>query len=305
MTGRAARIGIISADPGHPLLAATAGVLRGRGHRVFFLGPEDGTEAADRTGPDGGAGGPHAPLSRDAPGSPRPSGAPLADVYLLKARTPRALALAARLEAAGAPVVNPAAATARCQDRVAMAETARAAGLPFAATVRQAVLGEPWAPAPDTRFPFVLKSRHSRRGDLVARVDTPGRLAGLAAAHPGEPVIVQEFTANDGWDHKLWVVGGQLFAARRRSELSPGGRGPNLPLPAAGLPAGWAATALRTGAAFGLDVYGVDLLDAGDGTPLIVDVNAFPGIRGQAGAPEALAALALRRAAARPAPARP
>lgn len=49
---------------------------------------------------------------------------------------------------------------------------------------------------------------------------------------------------------------------------------------------------------FALDVYGVDLIDTGDGTPLIVDVNAFPGIRGQAGAPEALAALALHRAAA-------
>jgi ribosomal protein S6--L-glutamate ligase len=51
------------------------------------------------------------------------------------------------------------------------------------------------------------------------------------------------------------------------------------------------------GEVFGLDVYGVDLLDAGGGAPLIVDINAFPGIRGQAGAPEALAALALRTAA--------
>lgn len=50
---------------------------------------------------------------------------------------------------------------------------------------------------------------------------------------------------------------------------------------------------------FALDVYGVDVIDTGGGTPLIVDINAFPGIRGQAGAPEALAALALRRAAGR------
>lgn len=32
------------------------------------------------------------------------------------------------------------------------------------------------------------------------------------------------------------------------------------------------------------------------GTPLIVDINAFPGIRNQPGAPEALATLALRAA---------
>lgn len=48
---------------------------------------------------------------------------------------------------------------------------------------------------------------------------------------------------------------------------------------------------------FALDVYGVDIIDTGGGTPLIVDINAFPGVRGQAGAPEALAALALSRAA--------
>lgn len=47
---------------------------------------------------------------------------------------------------------------------------------------------------------------------------------------------------------------------------------------------------------FSLDVYGVDIIDSGHGAPLIVDINAFPGIRGQSGAPEALAALALSRA---------
>ncbi|MFD0527211.1 hypothetical protein ACFQ1I_08035 [Kitasatospora arboriphila] len=50
-------------------------------------------------------------------------------------------------------------------------------------------------------------------------------------------------------------------------------------------------------------MYGVDILDTPDG-PLIVDVNAFPGIRGQAGAPEALAALATAAAEGLPAGAR-
>ncbi|MYT31942.1 MULTISPECIES: hypothetical protein [unclassified Streptomyces] len=272
------KVGVISADSGHPLLSATAEVLRGGGHRVAFVGP-DGAPVPE----------PGHPGAEAAPG-------PLADVYLLKARTPDALALAARLEERGAPVVNSAAATARCQDRVTMAELARAAGLPFAETVRTATVGALAAAAPDLRFPLVLKSRHSRRGDLVARVDTAAELAELAAAWREEPVIVQEFTANSGWDLKLWFVGGQPFAARRRSELAPGGRGPNLPLPPAALPAAWIEGALHVGEVFGLEVYGVDVLDAGAGAPLIVDINAFPGIRGQVGAPEALAALALRRA---------
>ncbi|MFE1175860.1 RimK family alpha-L-glutamate ligase [Streptomyces sp. NPDC058773] len=274
------RIGLITADATHPVLAAASTLLTGAGHLVEILHPEGSADAA--------------------------VAGPPADVYLLKARTPGALTLAARLEEHGAPVVNSAAATARCQDRVAMAARASGAGLPFARTRAVATMAE-LAAAGEPAGPLVVKSRHSRRGDLVARADDGPRLRELAADWPTEPVVVQEFTANSGWDHKVWVVDGQLFAGLRRSELAPplvphqapapDGRGPALPLPAGELPESWRSVALRVGEVFGLTVYGVDLLDAGGGAPLIVDVNAFPGIRGQAGAPEALAELALRTAA--------
>ncbi|MFD0385226.1 RimK family alpha-L-glutamate ligase [Streptomyces stramineus] len=152
----------------------------------------------------------------------------------------------------------------------------------------------------------MVKSRHSRRHDLVARVEDPAGLRALAARWPDEPVVVQPFTPNDGWDRKVWVVGDEIFADLRRSELAAHdlprqGRGG---APAArGLPADWIETVRRVGEVFALDVYGVDLLDA-DGGPLIVDINAFPGIRGQEGAPEALAELALRTAAGRYRPGR-
>ncbi|WP_395296183.1 RimK family alpha-L-glutamate ligase [Kitasatospora hibisci] len=277
------RICLLTPDPGHPLLAATAALLAAD-HRVETLDPTTG----------------------DAPPAEVLGPGPLADVYLLKARTPRALALARYLEERGAPVVNSAAATAFCQDRTAMAELAHRAGLPFAATRTAATLAE----LPDPDGPIVVKSRHSRRHDLVARVDDAAALRALAAEWPDEPVITQPFLANSGWDQKLWIVDGQVFCARRRSELADpvetvdpagpsgasgptadGGRG----FGPADLPADRARLALRVGEVFALDVYGVDLLD-GPVEPVIVDVNAFPGIRGQAGAPEALAALALRTA---------
>lgn len=257
------RIGLITSAPGHPLLAAATALLT-PGHQVVHLDPET-TDAAT---------------------------APLADVHLLKARTPRALDLAAALERRGVPVVNSAAATALCQDRTVMADLALRAGLPFAATRTHATLAE-LAAGPPLTGPVVVKSRHSRRGDLVARADSDARLRELATALPREPVVVQEYAPNSGDDHKLWAVGERTFAALRRSELSPEGRGPARPLPEGGLPAGWAGLVRRVGEVFALDVYGVDVLDTGDGTPLIVDINAFPGIRGQSGAPEALAALAL------------
>ncbi|MFD8982032.1 RimK family alpha-L-glutamate ligase, partial [Streptomyces sp. NPDC059564] len=216
------------------------------------------------------------------------------DVHLLKARTPAALDLARELERRGAPVLNSAAATGACQDRTGMADVALSAGLPFASTrtfasaaLLETAAGLPW--------PMVVKSRASRKDDLVARVDDPARLRELARRWGGEPVVVQPFAPNSGWDHKLWVVGDRVFAGLRRSELAVGGKEPARTVDR--LPDGWAELALRVGAVFALDVYGVDVIDTGDGVPLIVDVNAFPGIRGQAGAPEALAALALRRAA--------
>ncbi|OAR21959.1 alpha-L-glutamate ligase [Streptomyces sp. ERV7] len=254
------RIGLITPEPGHPLLAAATALLA-REHLVEPVHPDS------------------APPDR------------VADVYLLKSRTPTALALARALEARGAAVLNSASATGLCQDRTAMAELADRAGLPFAATRTFAALG-PLPDQEDLTYPLVVKSRHSRRHDLVARADDSAGLRALAEGWAREPVVVQEFTANSGWDHKLWVIGGRVFAALRRSELAPGDRGPTRSLPLDALQPGWAALALRVGEVFALDVYGVDLIDVG-GSPLIVDVNAFPGIRGQLGAPEALAELAL------------
>ncbi|WP_043470058.1 RimK family alpha-L-glutamate ligase [Kitasatospora sp. MBT66] len=269
------RIGLITSAPDHPVLAATTALLTARGHHVEALDPT--------AGPDGQAG---------------PSDPP-ADVYLLKAHTPAALALARGLEERGVPVVNPVAATELCQDRLAMAELAGRAGLPFAPTRAAADPAELLAAveAGDLVLPLVVKSRHSRRHDLVARVDDTARLRALAEQWPDEPVVAQPYLPSTGWDQKLWVVAGQLFCTRRRSELA-GPEHTELPdgddgFGPAELSADRAAVALRAGEVFGLDVYGVDLLD-GPGEPVVVDVNAFPGIRGQAGAPEALAALALR-----------
>ncbi|MEW2547664.1 alpha-L-glutamate ligase [Streptomyces sp. NPDC047002] len=257
------RIGLITPRPGHPLLAGATALLAPR-HEVRWLDPG---RAAHDIGP-------------------------LADVYLLKARTPGAVALARKLEERGAPVLNTAAATGLCQDREAMAALAREFLLPFAPTRSAASLAAA-AAEPGLPYPLVVKSRRSRGGDLVALAATPSALRALLPRWRDEPVVVQPYTLGDGWDHKVWVIGGRLFTARRRSELA----NPHPAPPPGALPPGWDAVALRVGEVFALDVYGVDMIDAGGGAPLVVDVNAFPGARGRPGAPAALAALALRAAA--------
>lgn len=260
---RPLRVGIVTPDPGHPLLAAAAALLAGGGASVEVLDPA----------------------------APRPPGEP-ADVYLLKSRTPQALELARALEAEGARVINTAAATARCQDRTTMAADALRAGLPFAATRSYASPAE-LAAAEGGSGPVVVKSRHSRKADTVVRLEGPAAVRDFAATAPAEPYVVQDFVPNSGWDHKLYAIGPHVFTTRRRSELA-APTADTGPLPAA-LPPAWRDLVRRTGAAFGLDVYGVDVVATPAG-PVVVDVNAFPGLRGRPGAPEALAALVLRGA---------
>lgn len=268
MTTALPRVCFLTDKPDHALLAATAALLRERHHsHVEFTDP----------------------ASVAQPGETAETGTALADVYLLKSHTPRAIRLARALERRGARVINTAAATELCQDRVLMAETARAAGLPFPETRAVAPLSAIAAPPP-SGYPFIVKSRANRRGDVVARVDDAAGLRELARRRPDEPVVVQDFTPGDGWDHKLWVIAGQVFTGLRATPLgttdarqAPPGNQP--PPPAAH------DLALRAGRAFALDVYGVDVIRDRSGGPLIVDVNAFPGFGGDSGAPHALAAL--------------
>lgn len=250
------RIGLLTADPSHPLLAEAAALLTDRGHRIEQLSPDTAAPPADP-----------------------------ADIYLLKARTPAALRLARALEQQGVPVLNSAAATEFCQDRAFMADRAEQAGLPFARTT---VLDNPRR-LTAVEHPLVIKSRHSRRGDLVARVGTTAELHALIQRWPDEPIVVQDFTPGTGWDHKLWVVADRVFAALRQSEFAPE---PRLPDKHSSIPHPWADLALAVGEVFDLDVYGVDILEVA-GSPLIIDVNAFPGMRGTTGAPEALAELVV------------
>ncbi|WP_405718674.1 RimK family alpha-L-glutamate ligase [Streptomyces sp. NBC_00046] len=267
------RVCLLTDKPDHPLLAAVASALAEAEHRVTFLDPDTGAAS---------------PSQLVAPDD-------LADVYLLKAHTPRALALAHFLEALGARVVNSAAATELCQDRSRIAAVAEDAGLPMPRTRTLDALSEALhgADPAESGYPLMVKSRHSRRADLVARVDGPDGLRDLASKWSDEPVVLQEFVANSGWDHKLWVIAGEVFTGVRPA---PVGAPPDGARPAPlvrDLPPDWTRLALRTGDVFGLDVYGVDLLDR-EGAPVVVDINAFPGIRGPKGAPEALAALALK-----------
>ena len=218
---------------------------------------------------------------------------PLADLYLLKSHAPQALEIAHYLEQQGASVVNSWASSVACQDRVRMAQRMREADLPWPHSWSFATLSDLLTDAPllaTLPFPLIIKSYYSHRGDLVDKVHNLEQLQALAAQWSQEPIVLQEFVVGDGWDIKLWVIGEQIFAARRRTPLESNASKEDFPIPAQELPEEWARITLQIGRVFNLRLYGVDLLITERG-PIIVDVNSFPGFRGVPGADSALAAL--------------
>ena len=212
----------------------------------------------------------------------RPGARDHADMYLLKSRSPEAQTLARRAERAGAVVVNGPAATAAALDRWAMSTLLDLAGVPAPRTwsfptlrlmARDALTSE-WLP-----WPLVVKSRRSGRGDLVRLVRSQAELRELLPVWGDEPVVAQQYIENDGFDIKVWVIGGDLSAARRPGALDVCDKTADVALDPADMPPRWCATARRAGAALGLSLFGVDLLIR-DGRPMVIDVNAFPGFQG-------------------------
>lgn len=251
-----ARISIVTEQADHATMLAYAAAMRARGHEVATLHP-------DTADPD---------LS--------------ADLYLLKSRTPRAIRLARRAEAAGAAVCNSADATALCVDRAAMATRAHAAGVPFPATyafARPASLAAPGR--------LILKSRRCRKDEPLPAIGTAAELR--AGDWPDEPVVAQAFADGDGWDHKFWAVGDRIFAGLRRPPTTGNAADAKRTLPVADPPAVSLEVVRAVGEAFGLHVYGVDIIATASG-PLVVDINAFPGLSGLPEAADALADLTGR-----------
>ena len=201
-----------------------------------------------------------------------------ADVVLLKARSPRARRVAQTAQRAGSLVVNPPDATALALDRAASADALDRAGVPAPRSWHVSAMRH-LAYGPELPWPLVVKSRASSRRDLVRRVAGRSELLEMLPEWGDEPVVAQEFIVNDGFDIKVWVIGADMSAARRRSALESTDKSSDELLDPEGLPKEWTQTARDAGAAHGLQLYGVDLLIT-DGRALVVDVNPFPGFRG-------------------------
>jgi ribosomal protein S6--L-glutamate ligase len=219
---------------------------------------------------------------------------PQHDLYVLKSETSLALSLAGALTVSGAVVVNNFRSCNLSRDKIAATALLAAAGVPMPptwATGRKELLQPLLADGP-----IRLKPRCGRGGTGIRRVVEPSSLNGQEVVTDiyglPVPMLTQQEVPSDGQDLKVFVAGSHVWAIRR-------------PFPAhtllekMGTPVTLApevqAEALKCGKVLGLDLYGVDVLVA-DGRFYVIDVNAFPGYKGAAGAPWTLANFLYRRA---------
>jgi ribosomal protein S6--L-glutamate ligase len=245
-----------------PLLLEVIALLEGRGIQVDWVVAEEAAIAA---------------------GHPRAEH----DFYLLKSYTDLGLSMAAVLHDQGARILNPYPACAALRDKVETTWRLRAAGLP---TPRTWSTGDPGLLADRLRGgPLIFKPARGVHGAGIRIVRDERELTQFREevaerSSFREPLLAQELVEGGGEDLKLYVSGTEVFGVRKAfSETSfhedgrPCEVAPDL-----------AELARGCGRAFGLTLYGLDLIEGPDG-PVIVDVNYFPGYRGVPGAAERMA----------------
>ena len=196
-----------------------------------------------------------------------------ADLYVLKSNTELALSLATAYERIGARVLNRARASAMVKDKLLAAAILAREGIP---APRSLAAGEPHQLVEHVAAdrPLILKPQRGYHGAGVAVAEHPSALP-AADVYP-EVVFAQEYLADARRDLKVFAIGDEVFGVRKAfapdSYLRAGEPTP--------LSAEIEHIARTCGAAFGLEMYGLDVAEDPHAGPRVIDVNYFPGYRG-------------------------
>lgn len=196
---------------------------------------------------------------------------PTDDVYVLRSRSDLSLSVAGVLHQRGGRFLNPYPACALLQNKITASSALAAAGVPVP---RSWVTGDfSLLRERACVMPLIVKPARAHLGQGFVVVRSPADLTRMPA--PKQPMIVQPLIP--GTDLKVYVVGDQVFAMRKRF-AGTGFRG--VCLPCAVTPE-VRDIALRCGRAFGLGLYGLDIIES-PGGPVVVDLDYAPGYRGVA-----------------------
>ena len=172
--------------------------------------------------------------------------------------------------AAGVTTVNDYRAIRLARDKAVAAVRARAAGIPFPKTwfaSKSGLLEQ----IPADAYPLVVKPNSGSAMRDVYRVDSPGELAQLDIDDSGA-LLAQPYLPNPGYDVKLYNTGDEVFATVKRSPLHPGADVVEEQIP---VTPELRNLARAVGRVFGLDIYGIDVVETADGY-MVLDINDFP-----------------------------
>ncbi|WP_237607286.1 ATP-grasp domain-containing protein [Roseimaritima sediminicola] len=172
-------------------------------------------------------------------------------------------------------------------DKYATLAVVRRLGYDVPATTVVQSRGEAMAAFEQLGGDVVVKPIFGGEGRGVMRIQDP-QLAWVSFAtleRLGAIAYVQRFVPPGGIDTRLLVIGSQVWGVRRRCQddwrtnVSQGARSEAIEVDAA-----QREMALRIAGALGLHIAAVDVLEASDGRPRVLEVNGVPGWKGAQGA---------------------
>jgi ribosomal protein S6--L-glutamate ligase len=177
--------------------------------------------------------------------------------------------------AVGVATINNARAVRLVRDKGVAAAAARRHGIAFPVTYFVA-RAELLNTIPHEHYPLVVKPNNGSSNRDVFRVETPAQLAELRLDEAGDRFfLAQPYIENSGVDYKLYNTGSDVFAVLKRSPLHTSGPSDARLLE---VPPDLDEITRLIGRTFGLDIYGVDVVETTDGW-VVLDVNDFPSFR--------------------------
>src|SRR5947208_10785209 len=195
------------------------------------------------------------------------------DAYVLKTVSDGpGLSILEAAEAVGIPTINNSRAIRLVRDKAVAVAYAQACGLPVPLTY---FVGHPRALVRLLQevYPVVVKPSAGTSQQGVYLVQTPEEMA-ERTFDPHCYYLAMRYVENPGIDIKLYVTGQEVHAITKTSVLHGPVQEQEIPVTREML-----KLARRVGQAFGLDLYGVDVLETPQGL-MLVDINDLPSFYG-------------------------
>ena len=195
------------------------------------------------------------------------------DAYVLKTVSEGpGLTILEAAEAVGIPTINNSRAIRLIRDKAVAVAFAQAKGLPVPRTY---FVGHPRAlvKVPHDIYPVVVKPSNGTSLQDIHLVHTPEEMASIKFDEESY-YLAMRYVENTGFDIKLYVTGQEVHAITKSSPLHGAVPEQEIPVTPAML-----KLARRVGQVFGLDLYGVDVLETPQGL-MLVDINDFPSFYG-------------------------